>query len=263
MMCFYLFLKSYTFLAIHGCLLLLLVLLSEILNFGPLTAIEILLYFTSIFATLFVLSLLGQLSKSKALSALMTVPFSLAIGLVTSLFIVYPLNFSEAITADVLFAVLQTNPKEAIEFLGTFINSNWHLAVLATIILIFYLAIKQSKLCQANNHRPQEFHIKNPTWTHSRRKGHVVLSLLLGIVLAGGSLLMVPKLPLVHFINTHVKQYLSELSTFRAHQKKRAIQIANHSAYKQTSGETYMVIIPPIWYVPITFSSPRALEALI
>ncbi len=196
---------------------------AEKLNYGNLSINSILTYLLFSFLITFAFALIYRIvKKSKLLLTLFFIIYS-TIFLIPIGVIVYNLNFNKNITNDIIIAVLQTNPRQAVEFIHSYIKIDYLVAFFIFIVfwvLFFILQVKNNFI---------------------NLKKYPQILLIVFLVFA--IFLEYENMRLPYFIFQSVKEYYKELNIFREIQAKRKAGKFEFNAVKKHKGETYVIVL--------------------
>jgi glucan phosphoethanolaminetransferase (alkaline phosphatase superfamily) len=217
--------KGYFYATMSAYVIFLLMLYADIINFGEvLVAVQlsylllsVSLLFLLIFTTQFILSFFSKTYLFMGFS------FFVVLCVLPLFYIIYSISFNVAITEDIIYAIMQTNSDESLEFLIDYISPLWIFGVLG-LFFVHYVFLKKQKSATVFS---VEFS----------------LQLFLGITFL--SLLYVNKdnLRLYAFTTNTVKSYWYELAEFTKIQERLKADDIVFQANKQSDGETYVVVI--------------------
>lgn len=220
-----LFQYNYSYLFINSFIYFILIIASEVLGFGSLTVEGIFNYTILIFSISFLSIFIFQnLFWVKKYYAALVLNFVIALTLITIpiCILIYVLNFDVKITKDILFAILQSNSNESLEYISDSINFRYIL--LFTIIgPIYFFLHRQEKVFK-------------------REMNNSILLILIGISFCT-VLFQLPKQASFNFISKTYKTYYKEISLFKEAQKARKSGEINFNATKKGEGETYIIVI--------------------
>ena len=218
--------KGYRFYAIASFLLYMLILIVEKINFGPLELENILAYMLFMFGvTLFLVLLYQELNylKKRRFASVINLTIVLTIYTIPMFLLIYIRNFHSKFTNDILYTLFQTNINESYEFINDYIKMKYiilYVLVSFFFILLFY---KQEKV--------------------ETKKIETGLLLFMCIAFAGVALALSNYLRLPKFFFHGYKKYTREVELFKKIKEQRKTGNLQFNAYKNNSGETYVIII--------------------
>lgn len=221
-----LFRKNYLYLFVSSYSVFLLMLFAEKLNFGIITFSEIVNYSLFLFSIAFLIMILFQsLSRYKRFKVASSLSFLIMLSIIQIplMFVIYALNFGVEVTEDTLFAVLQTNSGEAVEYIDNFIGFQYIVLLIIFTLFIYFCLYRQEK----------ESTVKMDT-------GFLIFIPItfLTTVIGGAQELRLPML-----VTKSYDQYYHELTLFRRIQERRNAGSIDFVASKEKKGETYLVVI--------------------
>ena len=217
--------KNYLYSTLSAYSLFLLMLYADIINFGEVFVAVQLSYFLLSVLLLYSLIFLNQYVVpvfSKLYTTIGVFCFVVLCAL-PLFYIIYSISFGVAITEDIIYAILQTNSDESVEFLIDYISPLWIFCVLALFFLHYILLNKQKK--------------------SKRLSVEISLQLFLGITFL--TLLYAGKdnLRLYSFTENTIKSYWYELAEFTKVQERLKSNEIVFQAEKAIAPETYVVVI--------------------
>jgi len=124
-----------------------LMLFADKLNFGEVfaaTQISYLLLSLSMVFT-FVLVYQDLLAKRPRFASMFSYLIAIVLYAIPVFYIIYSINFGAAISKEAIYAIMQTNLNESLEFAGDYISPIWILAVSFLAIFVGFLLLKQEK----------------------------------------------------------------------------------------------------------------------
>ena len=161
-----------------------------------------------------------QVGKSyPRLASAVAFTITLAVALPAIFFIAFAVNFDAAVTPETIFAILQSNFRESLDFIGDWISPTSIASAAFLAILVAFLTSRR----QRGGFRAYE------------------AALLPCLLVAAYSLQ--DHLRLYNFILTAHQNYTHELQLFRSQQEKVEAEEIAFKAHKDESGETYIVVI--------------------
>ena len=211
--------------AVAGYALFILTMLADQLNFGDTSPAIQLAYFSLATLALVPLLLLRAVTPPRLawLHGTGALLLLLPLFLVPFFYIVHALEFGTEVTPDALYAVLQTNAGEALEFLRTQLPARSLAAAAALLLLVGALALGQQK---------------------SRHQGGAMLPLSAILLLASSVTWAVGSEPRIYSLTGDaIATYEEELSRFLALQERVRQAGFRPEATKSGEGETYVVVI--------------------
>lgn len=216
--------KKHTVIAINSSILFLLFAFGDIVSFGISSkALIVYTFFIMSFSFFFVFLYQEVGRKIKYSSSIITIPLSLFLYSIPVLYIIYYLTFGVYITPEIVYAILQTNLNESIEFVSGNISSRWIVSIFIFSLVFSYFMFKFEKQ-QKNNI-------------------NIFLLILLIIIPLGIALGNKTKLRIIYMLTKTISHYEDELKSFREIQNNRKIHNKSVNAKKDGSGETYIVVI--------------------
>ncbi|WP_299005100.1 phosphoethanolamine transferase [uncultured Shewanella sp.] len=216
---------QYTYVALNSYLLFLLMIIADKINFHTISIHTQLTYLLLAFATAFLFIGIIQLSHSIKWPKIkiINVIFSCLLLVLPTFYLVYVLNFASSVSKETIYAIMQTNLKEAVEFFTAFVSPMGVVFFALLILATTTLLIKQK---------------------HNDSQGIEIKSFLfILIVFLTLSYLDRKNNQLYDFTLNAMKTYWQEIALF----KQTQAQLKNHdiafTASKHNTGETYIVII--------------------
>ena len=217
--------KEHTYLAINSYVLLFTLLLAERMSFGSISFNSEVAYSSLMMLVTFLFVFIYQelMGKRYKLQVVMVSILSLLLYVLPFGYLIYVFTFDITITKDIIFAVSQTNTEESLEFIQESISLWWMFIILALLILVGYLLLKQEK-------------------KESRKIEKSLLFLML--IFSYSSVQSIKKdIHLYYFARDSAKEYKKELALFIEMQEKRKVGDIQFNATKVEEDETYIVII--------------------
>ena len=153
------------------------------------------------------------------LASALALTTTLALTLPAVFFIAFAVNFDAAVTPEVIFAVLQSNLGESLDFIGDWISPTSIAAAAFLAVLIAFLASRKQ-----------------------RGGFHAAEALMLPCLFAAAYSLQ-DHLRLYNFIFIAHQNYTHELQLFRSLQEKVEAEEIQFKANKNESGEIYVLVI--------------------
>lgn len=213
--------KKYLFIALNSLMIYTIFIIAEKLNFGSIQLSSLIDYTLIMFLlTLFFLFLY---KKSKLAPAITTL-ISILVYFIPLFFIIYILNFNTSVSQNTLYAIFQSNALESYEYISDFIKLKYIILVLFVFLLSGTLLFFQNKL-------PSD-KINN--------KLFLILFLFLMLTI---SYKQIVNLKLPNFIVKSFTNYFKEIQKFKKVQEKRKTKEIQFQADKESSGETYIIVI--------------------
>ena len=218
--------KNHKYIGINSYIGFMLILLAEKLNFGLLTFENILTYMFLLFAMTFLFTLLYQeLSRLKKykIATILSFISTISIYMIPLVFVVYALNYKIAVTRDIVFAILQSNTGESIEYISDFIALKYIVLSILITFLVGFLLYRQEK----------------------KETDRIDKSLLIFLIIIFLSIVSVKfsNLRLPDFLIKGFNIYDYEVRQFKETQAKRKSGDIQFKAVKKKQGETYIVVI--------------------
>ncbi|MCL1124746.1 phosphoethanolamine transferase [Shewanella surugensis] len=221
----YLYHHRYFYIAINSYLLFLLMLMADKLNFTMISIRTQLTYVLFSLLAAFVFITIYRLSfmfKRRSLSIINMAILTLLL-VIPAFYILYAINFNSDVSKETIYAIMQTNMTESIDFIIDEISPKWVLYVSLLVTICIALFIKQEK----SNNPPIE-------------KSVLIFMLILFSILSYTDR---KDNRLYAFIINTAKEYWHEMALF----KQTQALVKNHgiafTASKDAEGETYIVII--------------------
>lgn len=221
---FYLCRSHHIMAAVNSILIFFAYLLAEKLNFGPLRLAAVLTYMLLAIGLSLFLLVISQNTKnliSQILSVLAYIGL-LFLYLLPISFIIYILKADTTVTPDSLYAIFQSNPAEALDYLVEYIGLLWVGCTLFGLILIFLLVYSS---------RGQ------------LRRLDLTFALVLISIFSVTAYANSSDLKLISLVSDSFGRYVFELDKFREVQQKREDSTTGLRAEKISQGETYIVVI--------------------
>lgn len=216
--------KKHTVIAINSSILFLLFAFGDIVSFGV-SSKALITYtcFIMSFSFFFVFLYQEVGKRIKYSSSVIIIPLSLFLYSIPILYIVYYLTFGVYITPEIVYAILQTNFNESIEFVSGNISSRWIAAILILSLLLSYFMFRFE--------RQQKHNI------------NLIVLILFIIVPLAIAISNKTNLRIIYMLTKTISHYEDELKRFRDVQNNRKIHNEVIEAKKDENGETYIVVI--------------------
>ena len=133
------------------------------------------------------------------------------------------MKFGVYVTPEIIYAIMQTNIAEAMEFIDNNIASKWLFVILICALVLSYYMYKLEK----------------------QHKHNINVITLVLLVLSSFSIALSDKknLRVVYMLTRTISHYGEELAKFKDVQKRRNSGAIDFTAKKQETGETYIVVI--------------------
>ncbi len=222
----YLIGKGHIYIALNSYIGFLLTLIAEKITFGPLSFNDTIGYTALFFFFAFLFTLIYQelnsLKKYKIATLISWIATTL-LYLIPVSFIVFALVFGKPINWDILFAIYQTNPNEAVEYLESFIPLPYLFVALLFTLIIGYILWRQEM----------------------KERKTIERSLLILITVFLGSFLLASflEMRIPHLIYDSLSKYNANIARLIDFQKKQRGAKIDFNATKEEKGETYVVVI--------------------
>ena len=218
--------KGHFYIALNSYIGFLLTIVAEKVTFGALSFYDTIGYTVLFFFFAFIFTFIYQelkLLKKFKIATLISWIATILVYFIPIAFIVFATVFGKPINWNILFAIYQTNPNEAIEYLKSFIPIQYLIATLAITLFIGYLLWRQEL----------------------KERKTIERSLLLFIIIFLGSILAtnILKVRIPHLIYDTYMQYNADLNRLKEFQKQQKAANIDFNATKKEQGETYVVII--------------------
>lgn len=220
----YLRAKKHTVIAINSSILFWLYVLADVISYVALAqTIIAYTFFVIAFSFLFVLIYQEIGTRVSMIAATMIILMNIILYAIPVLYIVYYLNFGVYVTPEIVYAIMQTNMNEAIEFIRGRVAYKWLFLVLISSIIISYYLYKVEK----------------------QDKHNIGLLLSVGFILVSLTIALSDKenLRIVYMLTRTISHYGEELDRFKQVQERRKFGEFAFDATKQSQGETYIVAI--------------------
>lgn len=222
----YLMSKGYIYIAFSSYFGFLLTLMAEKVTFGSLVFADVSVYIVFFFLLAFISILVYQelrIFKKFKVATLLKLITTMAIYAIPISFIIFFLIFDKPIDWNILFAVYQTNPSEAVGFIESFVPISYlTVIVLFTFILGYLFWHQESK---------------------ERQMIERSLLMLIIILLIGFSSVHFLKVKIPNLIHNTFVDYNNQIERLLAFQEKRKTSKIKFSATKEEKGEVYVVVI--------------------
>ena len=218
--------KGHFYIALNSYIGFLLMLFAEKLNFGQLSFHDVLSYTIFYFLLAFVFAFIYQelrfLKKFKVATVISWIA-TLVVYFIPIIFIVFAVVFNKPMDGDALFAIYQTNPDEAKEYVETFIPAYyWVITIIFSLITGFFL------------------------WREEKKERPIIERSLLLL-----NIIVLAAIVSIEFINVRIpgliynsfSKYQANLDEFIEFQKKRQLSANKLLAQKEEKGELYVVVI--------------------
>lgn len=220
----YLRAKKHTIVAINSSILFWLYVLADVISYDvSALAIVAYMFFVIAFSFLFVLIYQEIGTRVGLIAATAIILMSVLLYAVPILYIVYYLNFGVYVTPDIVYAIMQTNVDEAIEFVHGRVAYKWLFLILISSIILSYYLYKAER----------------------QDKHKIGLLLSIGFILGSLTIALSDKenLRIVYMLTRTISHYGEELERFKKVQEKRKLGEFTFNASKSSQGETYIVAI--------------------
>ena len=220
--------KNQVYIAVNSYIIFIIIFLADKLNFKQLRPQDIFTYLNFALSAAFLFSLVYQelkrLKRFRIASILCYVP-TILLCAIPLLSIIYVLNFGVRVNKDVLYAVFQTNPSEAYEYVLDFVSYEYVALFIFVILAIGYL-----------------FYLQERKKIKSIERVFLIFMFLMTSVFTVTTA-QYSDIKLPTFIATNFGKYYRELSLFKEVQKERKAGEINFSASKSKNGEVYVIIL--------------------
>lgn len=217
--------KEHVYIAINSYVIFLLILFADKLNFGQISGDILNSYLLLSLAAVFIFALVYQdiLAKRPRFASLFSLISSVVLYAIPLFYIIYAEDFGAGISREAIYAILQTNPAESIEFISEYISPVWIVVAAFFAIFIGFLLLKQEK----------------------KETLKIERSLLIFLVVLFSSLSYLKKddIRLFSFAKNTIREYWMEVSLFKKMQSKLQANQIEFGAEKIETGETYIVVI--------------------
>jgi len=217
--------KNHFYIAINSYAIFLLMLFADKVNFGDVLGAAQISYLLLSIAMVFTFVLVYQdlLAKKPRFASMFSFLITVTLFAIPVFYIIYAINFETVISKEVIYAILQTNLNESLEFTSDYISPAWIIAVSVLAIFVGFLLLKQEK----------------------KETLQIERSLLMFMVIMFSTLSYINKddIRLYSFAENSIKEYLEELTLFNETQEKLKNNKIKFEAEKTEAGETYIVVI--------------------
>ena len=222
----YLMGKGHIYIALNSYIGFLLTLIAEKITFGQLSFNDTMGYTLLFFFLGFLFTFIYQelkIVKKFKIATLISWITTIILYLIPISFITFALVFKKPINWDILFAIYQTNPNEAVEYLQSFIPTYYLIAALIIALIIGYILWRQEM----------------------KERNIIERSLLLFVTILLGTLLSsyLFQMRIPHLIYDSLKSYNANINRLLEFQKKQRAAKIDFNASKKEKGETYVVVI--------------------
>ena len=218
--------RGYVYVAIFTTAGLILALFAEYITFGPLTSthlaayVVVFLFLGSFFVLLY--QELRFLKKIRVVGALKLATFA-ALYLLFGSFVIYYFVFDKPIDWNILYAIFQTNPFEAKEFLQSFIPASYFFIAVILMLILLFGAWHQESLAK-----------------HRIDRVVLVFVVLLTLVLVPQ---FINASRIYALIDTTYEKYNEQIERFKRFRKQLAASDMLLKAKKEHNGEVYVLVI--------------------
>ena len=220
----YLRAKKHTVIAINSSILFWLYLLADVISY-EVSALAIIAYmfFIIAFSFLFVLVYQEIGTRVRLVASASIILMSAILYAIPVLYIVYYLNFGAYVTPEIVYAIMQTNVDEAMEFIHDYVAYKWFFLILISSMILSYYLYKVEK--------------------QDKHKISILLSV--GFFLCSLTIALFDKgnLRIVYMLTRTISHYGEELEYFKQVQERRRLGEFSFDASKLSQGETYIVAI--------------------
>jgi heptose-I-phosphate ethanolaminephosphotransferase len=221
----YLYRVNQLYTAIIGYTFFSLLLIADRLNFGYIYIWVQTAYLwpsaTLIFSIIFINQVLSE--KLPRTSVILSLSITVLAFTLPIFYTIYSVNFNSVVSKEVIYAILQTNFNESIEFIKEFISSIWLIFVSILFPFITFLLLQ---------------HRKNKTI-----KIKISLITLSIIFFSTLTVTNANNIRLYNYAKVTTNEYWKEFSLFSETQEKLKNKKINFEAIKNETGETYIVVI--------------------
>jgi len=224
----YLHKKKYFYLAINSYVFFLLLLLADELSFGSMVGIRMVhISYLLISISMSLISVFiyqDFFTKKPRAASLFCLMTTAILYVIPTIYIIYAINFEAKISEAIIYAILQTNLHESLEFIKNNISSAWLFTGIFWIIAAIFLHLKQEK---------------------EKNRVRINRLFLITLITLSSSLVYVTKehIRLYNFVETAMNKYNLELAAFKEIQEKLSKNTIKFIAEKKETGETYIVVI--------------------
>ena len=217
--------KNHFYIAINSYVIFLLMLLADKLNFGEVFAAIQMSYLLLSVSVVFIFVLVYQdiLAIKPRFASIFSFIVAVVLYAIPVFYIIYAINFDAAISREAIYAIMQTNLNESLEFAGDYISPVWILAVFVLTIFVGLLLLKQE----------------------NRETFKIERSLLIFLIIMFSALSFINKddIRLYSFAENTVKEYWDEIALFNKTQENLKSNKIKFEAEKTERRETYIVVI--------------------
>lgn len=217
--------KDHFYIAINSYVIFLLMLLADKLNFGEVSAAIQMSYLLLSVSVAFTFVLIYQelLATKPRFASIFSFIIAVVLYAIPVFYIIYAVNFDAAISREAIYAIMQTNLNESLEFAGDYISPVWIIAIFILAVFVGILLLKQE----------------------NRETFKIEKSLLIFMVIMFSALSYINRddIRLYSFAENTVKEYWDELALFNKMQEKLKSNKIKFEAEKTEGGETYIVVI--------------------
>lgn len=223
---FYLASRRHLSIAVNSYLIFLVFIVADKLTFGSLSSRHLYAYSSLSMGLAFAFTWIYQefyWARRFKLATALSFIIAVIIYAIPASYLIYYLNFNETIDRTALYAVFQTNTREAFEFWNDFLATKWTGLYVLCLIAVGVLMV-----------------------THEYRKDLKIKRSLLLIAVGAFSILTAStatSLRLPHQIYSAAKEYHTELATFRKLLDRRNSGQSFFAAHKDHDDELHVVII--------------------
>ena len=222
----YLATKGYAIIALSSYIGFLLTLIAEKVNYGALKYSDITIYTAFYFLLGFISILLYQelqIFRKFKIATILNFILKIIIFTIPIAFIVFYIVFKKPINWNILNAIYQTNPSEALGFLESFIPIYYIIALIIFFVLVVYVLWYQEKRDKNTIERP--------------------LLLLIIFILIGFSSLNLFNARIPKLINNTYMDYNSHIERIKEFQEKLKASKIKFTATKKENKELYVLVI--------------------
>jgi len=227
LLAFFLASKRHLSIVINAYLIFIIYIVAEKITFGPLDFKGISAYNALAISLTFIFVWIYQelyWARRYRVASVFSLLVALVIYIIPITCIVYYLNFNESVDKTILFAVFQTNAAETLEYINDFISLKWSLLYVAITLVMGILMLSHEERIPVRFER--------------------FLLMFLIVAFAIPTLIAADALRLPHFTYQAAVEYHSELSAFKAIQKRRQAGLEEDLiAHKAQTDETHVVVI--------------------
>lgn len=220
----YLRAKKHTVIAINSSILFWLYLLADVISYEvSVLAIFAYMFFIIAFSFLFVLIYQEIGARVRLVASGTIILMSAMLYAVPVLYLVYYLSFGVYVTPEIVYAIMQTNVSEAVEFIRDYVEYKWLFLILISSIILSYYLYKVEK--------------------QDKHKINILLSV--GFILSSLTIALSDKenLRIVYMLTKTMSHYGEELERFNQTHERRKLGELSFEASKTSLGETYIIAI--------------------